>query len=229
MFKWFLTLVVMITLGVLLIFSVRVIPPEHNPLEKLNIDDPIGMATHSKIAHLRGDADACYAFLDESFIQYTRLDDSKPGEPCGFYNALTLDRSAFPYNAGLRMTCPVTAGLVVWEQQSLVLRAEEYLGTTPVRVLSYGSYSCRRLYGRKTGRYSEHARGNAVDITGFELRDGRRITVANDWGKKTPEGKFLKAIRNDACRVFSTVLGPEYNDAHADHFHLDMGGGGVCS
>ena len=38
----------------------------------------------------------------------------------------------------------------------------------------------------------------------------------------TTEVKFLKRVHGRACSVFSTVLGPELNDAHRDHFHLDL-------
>ncbi len=33
---------------------------------------------------------------------------------------------------------------------------------------------------------------------------------------------FLKAVHRAACRHFTTVLGPESNEAHRDHFHFDM-------
>lgn len=33
---------------------------------------------------------------------------------------------------------------------------------------------------------------------------------------------FVRRIHKAACGTFSTVLGPEANDAHKDHFHLDM-------
>jgi hypothetical protein len=40
----------------------------------------------------------------------------------------------------------------------------------------------------------------------------------------TPDGKtdFLRAVHHSACKVFKTVLGPEANNAHLNHFHLDM-------
>jgi hypothetical protein len=34
--------------------------------------------------------------------------------------------------------------------------------------------------------------------------------------------EFVTKIHDDACGIFGTVLGPEANDAHKDHFHLDM-------
>tara|TARA_B100000678_G_scaffold256316_2_gene234611 strand:- start:27140 stop:27853 length:714 start_codon:yes stop_codon:yes gene_type:complete len=226
--KWFAILFWVIAVIAIGWYSYDRLPPEHNPFVPLSIEDPIGLATGTKISGLKSDPSACFSFLDEARIRYTALDASPPGEPCGFYNALTLDRSALPYNSTLRMTCGLTAALAVWERQALVPRAAEYFEAPPVKVLSFGSYSCRRLYGRSSGRYSQHATGNAIDIQGVELADGTRITLLEHWGQDSPKGRFLKALRDDSCELFSTVLGPDYNAAHANHFHLDMSPTGVC-
>ena len=53
------------------------------------------------------------------------------------------------------------------------------------------------------------------------LRDGRRITVTRDWSGDTPEARFLRRIRDDACRIFGTTLSPDYNAVHHDHLHLE--------
>ena len=37
-----------------------------------------------------------------------------------------------------------------------------------------------------------------------------------------PKGQFLREVHEAACGTFGTVLGPEANEAHRDHFHLDM-------
>lgn len=39
---------------------------------------------------------------------------------------------------------------------------------------------------------------------------------------KTPTGRFLRDIHASACQVFGTTLGPEANEAHRNHFHVDM-------
>jgi len=36
------------------------------------------------------------------------------------------------------------------------------------------------------------------------------------------KSRFVKAVHDDACLTFGTVLGPEANEAHKNHFHLDM-------
>ena len=100
-----------------------------------------------------------------------------------------------------------------------------------MRVDSFGSYACRPIRGGREGRWSEHARGNAIDIAGFRLSGGRRISVAGDWKGDDTEAAFLRDVRDGACRMFATVLSPDYNAAHRDHLHLDQarrGGGGYC-
>ena len=74
-------------------------------------------------------------------------------------------------------------------------------------------------------RPSAHGLAAALDFSGVRLRDGRRITVAGDWSGNGPEARFLRRIRDDACRVFGTVLSPDYNAFHDDHLHLEATGG----
>jgi len=39
---------------------------------------------------------------------------------------------------------------------------------------------------------------------------------------RTPEAVFLRNVHAGACRIFGTVLGPEANEAHRNHLHLDL-------
>mgnify|MGYP003632355300 CR=1 FL=1 len=84
------------------------------------------------------------------------------------------------------------------------------------------SYSCRRVYGREEGRWSEHATADAVDVAGFRLEDGTQVSVLRDWDDGGPKSAFLREVRNGACDLFATVLSPDYNAAHRDHLHLDQ-------
>ncbi|WP_375292508.1 extensin family protein, partial [Sphingomonas melonis] len=72
------------------------------------------------------------------------------------------------------------------------------------------------------GTWSEHATADAVDIAGFRLADGRRITVVGDWTGSGDKAAFLREVRDGACRLFATTLSPDYNAAHRDHLHLDQ-------
>jgi len=91
-------------------------------------------------------------------------------------------------------------------------------GVASVRVLS--SYSCRTRNNQPGARLSEHATGNAIDIAGFGLANGREITVLSDWGSGA-EGRILRNLHAAACGRFGTVLGPNADRYHQDNFHAD--------
>jgi len=103
--------------------------------------------------------------------------------------------------------------------------ARQILGSPLARIETMGSYACRNVAG--TGRRSAHATANAIDVSGFVLADGRRISVLHGWnGGTAAEREFLRVVHTSACRRFGTVLGPDYNAAHRDHFHFEPGHNG---
>lgn len=205
---------------------IRALPARHNPFAPIDLTSRPGMATPVQLARLRDNREACFAALDTAGVQFTPLEDTDPEERCGFRDALTLGRSLTPYSATLSMTCPQTAALYMWERHTVRPAAMEIFGSPLARIDTYGSFSCRNIAG--TRRLSQHAFGNAIDISGFRLEDGRVITVLAHWDAGGREERFLRRVHEGACGVFSVTLGPDYNDAHADHFHMDMGRGRVC-
>ena len=201
-------------------------PAQHNHLRPLSLDDPIGFATYDKLTDLKHEPDTCFAALAAASVAYTQLEDVVTGEGCGFESSLTTSAVLTPLNDELKMSCPLAASLYIWEQSVARPLAEEYFGSPLARLETYGTYSCRNIAGSR--QRSEHATANAIDIAAFRLADGRLVSVLNDWGKATPEGRYLKQVHKAACRLFSVTLGPDYNAAHADHFHLDFGSGSTC-
>ena len=202
--------------------------PHYNPWAPLDLRDPVGPATASKLAALKDDPELCRAVLDESNVSYTVL------EPAGEGPCLRDDRTQltdYPLNpATPAATCPVAAALAMWRTKTLDPAAQEIFGSEIAQIQHYGTYACRRLYWRDDGPWSEHATGNAIDISGFVLADGRQISVLNDWDGDEDEQRFLRRVRDGACQVFATALSPDYNAQHADHFHFDQAGSwsGVC-
>jgi hypothetical protein len=81
-------------------------------------------------------------------------------------------------------------------------------------------YECRNRNGAATGKLSEHAVGQAIDISAFELSGGKSIPVKPD-GDETARDA-VATVRTAACGWFTTVLGPGADEAHADHLHVDM-------
>ena len=203
--------------------------PQHNPWAPLDLNDPPGWATQRKLAALRGDPLACRAVLERSDVVFTVLPSAGEGQ-CARPDRTVLAR--FPLSpAPPPTTCAVAAALQLWLDRGVQPAAQAAFGARVTRIEHFGAYSCRRIYGRADAPWSEHATGNAIDIAGFVLADGRRIRVLGDWSGDGPEAAFLRQARDAACTSFGTVLSPDYNAAHRDHLHLDQaarGLGGVC-
>lgn len=84
-------------------------------------------------------------------------------------------------------------------------------------------FVCRGRNGNISAKLSEHASGNAVDIERIQLADGRIILVKDAISTSTKDYDVLTTMRQAACAYFTTVLGPGANEAHASHFHFDLG------
>jgi hypothetical protein len=151
-------------------------------------------------------------------------------------------------------TCAMAEGLAAMSEAAKKA-AQDILGTELAAIVTGPGYECRRRNRAATGKLSEHAFANALDIAGFKLADGRQVTVEADWphlppaeplaepaaeGEEaptndeakpapaseraaTPEAKFLVAVRDAACGIFTTVLSPDSNTAHHAHLHFDLG------
>ncbi|WP_232308116.1 extensin family protein [Tsuneonella dongtanensis] len=203
--------------------------PQHNPWAPLDLRDPPGWATQAKIAAMRSDAAICRGVLERSEIAFETLDPAGEGA-CARTDRTLLSQAPLRPNVP-PTTCAVAAGVEIWLRDAVRPAAQEELGAPLASIEHYGAYSCRRMYSRDDAPWSEHATGNAIDVAAFVLEDGRRITVLRDWDGDDAEARFLRRVRDGACGPFGTVLGPEYNAAHRDHFHFDQaarGLGGVC-
>ena len=204
---------------------------------RLDLDEPIGLATRAKLVRLRGDAAQCRRLLSDIGDADTPAPPVSGGASCGYADGMRLlpeRRSSIRFQPPAPVTsCAVAAGLALWERDIVQPAAIEHLASPVVRVHHAGSYACRRLYGRAEGGDSEHATANAFDVTGFTVADGRTISVLRDWKRDGPPAAFLREIRDGGCHLFATVLSPDYNAAHADHLHLDqaergISGWGLC-
>lgn len=206
--------------------------PQDLPWTALDLSAPIGAFTGRKLAALGDEAPRCRALLGEARIEYETMPVIDPGGQCRVEDALRPGGGARTILFRPRspaITCPVAAGLALWEWHALQPAAKRIFGQRIEEIEHLGSYNCRRMYGREDGPWSEHATANALDIAGFRLADGTRINVQRDWAGTGRKAEFLRAARDGACDVFATVLSPDYNAAHADHFHLDQAERGLFS
>jgi len=120
------------------------------------------------------------------------------------------------------LACPLVSALDRWVSEGVQPAALHWFGTQVTEIKQIGSYSCREMVGSGTSSMSEHAFGDALDIAGFTLADGRKITVKDGWHGTPEEQGFLHDVQLYACETFTTVLAPGYNIYHYDHMHVDL-------
>ncbi len=223
---WVLFVFALIAGGALLLLMWTRSRPQDVPWTPLDLSQPIGAFTGRKLAGLGADDGQCRALLTRAGVRYEKLAPVQRQGECGYANGVRFTsggaRTIGFSPASLGTACPVAAGLALWEWNIVQPEAQKHFGMRVVRIEHFGSYSCRRMYGRSTGDWSEHAKANAVDIAAFILADGRRVSVLGDWKGEGDKPAFLRAVRDGACRLFATVLSPDYNAAHRDHLHLDQ-------
>ena len=221
---WLVALVVIATVGLMLWASLRG-RPQDVPWAPLDLGQPIGLFTGRKLTALTEDFPQCRALLDRAGVRYTVLPPRKGEGQCGYADGVRRTGGARKIAfapAGLGVACPVAAALAMWEWNIVQPAAERHFGARVATIDHFGSYSCRRIAGSHSSNWSEHSTADAVDIAGFRLTDGTRVTVARDWKGDDPKAAFLREVRDGACQLFATTLSPDYNAAHADHLHLDQ-------
>ena len=180
----------------------------------------------------RPEVRACLADLGARKAAFSPLPDKYYGAGCSTLGTVQLsklksDDSTLALSNLGPVSCPRADSFAGWARFGADRAAQQILGSPIVRIETMGSYNCRNVAG--SGRRSAHATANAIDVSGFVLADGRRITVAGNWNDQSPKvRKFFAAIHASACKRFGTVLSPAYNAAHRDHLHLELSGRAFC-
>jgi Extensin-like protein C-terminus len=128
----------------------------------------------------------------------------------------------------LTIDCPMIPALEAWLRDIVQPDAEARFGQRVVTLKVFGAYSCRSIDNMAGARLSEHAFGNAVDVAGFTLADGRSLEFVRDWKSAgTQEAAFVHEVHAGACQYFTTVLGPGADVFHYNHIHLDLANHGA--
>lgn len=149
---------------------------------------------------------------------------------CGIEDAVRLQSvGKVRLSQGALMDCKTARALEVWVREGAKPAVgQRGGGVSGLKVAAH--YSCRTRNNQPGAPISEHGRGKAIDISAILLKDGSSITVEDGWDKRK-DGKALRRMHKEACGVFGTVLGPESDRFHRDHFHFDTrrhGNGAYC-
>jgi hypothetical protein len=168
---------------------------------------------------------ACEAELGRIGAVFERRDPIAGDEGCGVPQPYNLRQPApgVILKPDTELTCPAALATARWVRdvvQPSVRALGE--GVDLAEVTHASTYVCRSRNNQPDAKISEHARGTAIDIAGFDLEGRDPIPVVPRAGKGTIEEAFQTAVRAGACLHFTTVLGPGSDDYHDDHLHLDL-------
>lgn len=209
------------------------VPAAWKPWEPLALDHTLNPVTQWKLGKLQADPAQCLAVLataPEDGLDYLPLADYTPVEGCPLANVVRVKSTDMDFNAAFTLSCPLLVRWMMFEQQQLQPLALKHEGSRIKSIDHYGTFACRNVYNREAGRRSQHATASAFDVAAFHFENGKVVTVLNDWDNTAApqNSEFLHDVHNAACSYFGTVLGPDYNQPHANHFHLDTSNFNLC-
>jgi hypothetical protein len=166
----------------------------------------------------------CRADLDRLHVEYVPA--RAPEGPCPVYDAVRISADGVPWNQSGLLTCDLALRIHQFTAAVVQPAARRYLHASVIELRHFGTYACR---DQPNGEWSEHAKGDAIDVAGFVLDNGDTVMVERDWRGAGAKSEFLHAVARGACRLFSVVLTPHTNYDHRNHFHLDIGPWKDCS
>lgn len=120
------------------------------------------------------------------------------------------------------LRCPMIPAVDHWVRSVVEPAARYHFGAAVRELKVAASYGCRPINHKPGAKLSEHGHANAIDISEFQLTDGRTVSVKAGWWGDYRDRAFLRAVHRGACDTFTTVLGPLADRHHHDHFHLDL-------
>lgn len=207
------------------------LPAWYNPFAPLSPDDPPTMVTRYKLRQMANEPQACLAILrqasDKGMISFREQNNVAGKCPLDAPVRVTQFGDV-RLSSSFLASCPLALSSAMYVQQRAKLVAASIMKSELTRIDHLGSYACRNIYNRPGARLSEHATADALDISGFRFANGQHITVLKGWNEQNARGETLRALFDQSCPYFGNSLGPDYNAAHANHFHLGMRGFGIC-
>lgn len=145
------------------------------------------------------------------------------GNGCEVRNAWRIQSvGSVSFSQPATVNCGMAEPLRDWLEGSVQPEARRAFGEGVVSIDVAASYACRPRNNKRGAKMSEHGYGNAIDIAAFTLESGRKVTVLEGWRGGREEQLFLRAVHDEACGEFHTVLGPSADTNHRDHIHLDL-------
>jgi hypothetical protein len=142
---------------------------------------------------------------------------------CGIETPVQLDAVILKDGRRVALTppallnCAMAGALADWLREEGAGLLEERAGAIKLLTVG-GGYQCRRRNGGDTGKISEHARGDALDLMGVQWVHGDVMAFTDP----AMDLALATNLRASLCDRFSTVLGPASDGFHENHVHIDI-------
>ena len=211
-------------------FWLGLVPARMFPLAPLDLARNDQWFVDFRLAVLKADATLCQTVLRPPAIVAEPIPDVPFQDGCGLSHAVAMKEAGGAKLSAGKISCPMAGALAMWLEHEVQPAAEEILKSKVTSVRHMGTYACRNIVGVKgLKRFrSQHASVNAIDISAFVLSDGSTVSLSKHWRQEGPQSQFLHRIHRGACAYFRVAVGPDFNEAHHDHFHLDRGAFKSC-
>ncbi|WP_332305178.1 extensin-like domain-containing protein [Rhizobium sp. GR12] len=169
---------------------------------------------------------ACLGALKDIGAEFKQLEPIRDEEQgCGIEAPIELSvvLPGIKLEPSGTMRCETALALSRWTKEMMLPAAALALPERKVTAIASAStYICRNRNSAENGKISEHARGNAVDISTIAFDKGEPLVMKPRGEDGTAEGAFQRTITAAACLFFRTVLSPGSDATHQDHLHLDV-------
>ena len=227
---WFRALVSAGGLGIVGLLALLMVAEDGwNPLKPVDPDAPVTLMTPIKLMQTAGNPQFCRdALAGMAQTDLGFLADQENSPQCQIRNRVRIRALSGTMLPPVDTRCDTALRMAMWTRHVIQPAALGHFGSPAVELLHFSSYSCRRMRTSRgeSSRMSAHATARAIDISGVRLANGRVISLKDSWDG--PEGPFWREVRDGACTYFRTVLSPDYNALHANHFHLAQGRWPAC-
>jgi len=206
--------------------QVKIFPPL--PRKRPPLPKAATFVTQQTVQTLKGDLKTCAQDLLSLGFQFNSIGDLNLPSGCGYQAGVKVTDSPITFTMPITATCQLAQAYAHFQTNVIQPAAHRFFGQKVKKIHVFGSYQCRSVNHKKGAKLSRHARGDAIDIGAFYLQDGTRVSVLDHWRDKQAKGDFLRFLGKKACEIFDTVLTPDDDKYHQNHFHFDLGSRGLC-
>jgi hypothetical protein len=203
------------------------VPIRYTPVPHVNLETTLSTTwidpfEQVRVTSMRYDNKTCKEVLKNPYIDAQPIKSNLKSNGCGWVNGFKVKTIAGAKlgNGATVLSCPMATSMAMW-MQHVQKKAKKIYGSPIVKIHHFGTYNCRKI--RNGFLQSQHSHANAIDVSGFTLKNGKTIRVLGNWHKDSKASSLIRHAYLKSCTYFNVHLGPGNDKSHQNHFHLDNG------